>query len=78
MPLAEETGNPRRNVPIATMASIGITGVMTVVVIWGQVIGWGWAALPKLPGSAELPALVIATGSGAWPGGSRCSPCSPR
>jgi amino acid transporter len=60
VPLAEETGNPRRNVPIATMASIAITGVMTVVVIWGQVIGWGWATLPKLPGSAELPALVIA------------------
>jgi amino acid transporter len=60
VPLAEETGNPRRNVPIATMASIAITGVMTVVVIWGQVIGWGWANITKLPGSAELPALVIA------------------
>ncbi len=60
VPLAEETGHPRRNVPIATMASIAITGVMTVVVIWGQVIGWGWANLDKLPTSAELPALVIA------------------
>jgi amino acid transporter len=60
VPLAEETANPRRNVPIATMASIVITGVMTVVVIWGQVIGWGWLNIAKLPGSAELPALVIA------------------
>jgi amino acid transporter len=60
VPLAEETANPRRNVPIATMASIAITGVMTVIVIWGQVIGWGWATLGKLPSSAELPALVIA------------------
>jgi amino acid transporter len=60
VPLAEETANPRRNVPIATMASIVITGVMTVIVIWGQVIGWGWATLGKLPTSAELPALVIA------------------
>jgi amino acid transporter len=33
---------------------------MTVIVIWGQVIGWGWATLGKLPTSAELPALVIA------------------
>jgi amino acid transporter len=60
VPLAEETANPRRNVPIATMASIVITGVMVVVVIWGQVIGWGWAVLGSLPKSAELPALVIA------------------
>jgi amino acid transporter len=59
-PLAEETSNPRRNVPIATMASIAITGVMVVVVIWGQIIGWGWSVLGKLPSSAELPALVIA------------------
>src|SRR6266436_5474513 len=34
VPLAEETASPRRNVPIATMVSIVITGVMTVVVIW--------------------------------------------
>jgi amino acid transporter len=60
VPLAEETANPRRNVPIATMVSIVITGVMTVVVIWGQIIGWGWATLGKLPASPELPALVIA------------------
>ena len=60
VPLAEETDHPRRNVPIATMVSIAITGVMTVVVIWGQVIGWGWLSLSKLPTSSELPALVIA------------------
>ena len=60
VPLAEETASPRRNVPIATMVSIVITGVMTVVVIWGQVIGWGWLNIAKLPASAELPALVIA------------------
>jgi amino acid transporter len=60
VPLAEETANPRRYVPIATMVSIAITGVMTVVVIWGQVIGWGWLTLSKLPTSSELPALVIA------------------
>jgi len=31
-----------------------------VVVIWGQVIGWGVSNLPKLVASPELPALVIA------------------
>jgi amino acid transporter len=67
VPLAEETKNPRRNVSIATMASIAITGVMLVVVIWGQVIGWGTATLGKLPTSSELPALVIA--HRVWGGG---------
>ena len=60
VPLAEETENPRRNVPRATMASIAIIGVMLVVVIWGQVIGWGDTNLGKLITSPELPALVIA------------------
>jgi len=60
VPLAEETQNPRRNVPRAIMASIVIIGVMLVIVIWGQVIGWGINDLPKLASSSELPALVIA------------------
>ena len=60
VPLAEETENPRRNVPRATMASIVIIGLMLVLVIWGQVIGWGVNNLSKLISSPELPALVIA------------------
>ena len=36
VPLAEETENPRRNVPIATMASIVIVGVMLVLVYLGS------------------------------------------
>ena len=60
VPLAEETENPRRNVPRATMASIAIIGLMLVLVIWGQVIGWGVNNLSKLVSSPELPALVIA------------------
>jgi amino acid transporter len=60
VPLAEETENPRRNVPRATMLSIAIIGAMLVIVIWGQVIGWGVNSLNKLIASPELPALVIA------------------
>jgi len=59
-PLAEETQNPRRNIPRAIMASIVIIGLMLILVIWGQIIGWGVDNLTKLPTSAELPALVIA------------------
>jgi amino acid transporter len=60
VPLAEETENPRRNVPLATMLSILIIGIMLVLVIWGQVIGWGTDNIAKLPASEELPALTIA------------------
>ena len=60
VPLAEETENPRKNVPRATMLSIAIIGIMLVIVIWGQVIGWGYKNIAALPGSPELPALVIA------------------
>ena len=69
VPLAEETENPRRNISIATLASIVIVGLMLIVVIWGQVIGWGVDDLTKLTESDELPALVIAhrVWSGAWP-----------
>ena len=59
-PLAEETENPRRNIPRAIMASIVIIGLMLILVIWGQIIGWGVDNLSNLPTSAELPALVVA------------------
>ncbi|MGP0052355.1 MAG: APC family permease, partial [Solirubrobacteraceae bacterium] len=59
-PLAEETDNPKRNIPLATMISIAIIGTMLVLTIWGQVIGWGTEKLPSLISSAEIPALVIA------------------
>jgi amino acid transporter len=60
VPLAEETENPRRNIPRATMASIVIIGLMLILVIWGQIIGWGVNDLSNLTSSSELPALVIA------------------
>src|SRR3984893_8236913 len=60
VPLAEETENPRRNIPRATMASIVIIGLMLILVIWGQIIGWGNDNLANLPSSPELPTLVIA------------------
>lgn len=67
-PLAEETSDPKRNVPLAIMISIAIIGLMLVVVIWGQVIGWGTNGLTKLTSSPEIPALVIARRiwGGAW------------
>ena len=68
VPLAEETENPRRNVPRSIMASILIIGVMLVIAQWGQVIGWGTDDLANLKTSAEVPGLVVAhrVWGGAW------------
>jgi amino acid transporter len=59
VPLAEETENPRRNVPRSIMASILIIGVMLVIAQWGQVVGWGVNDLPNLLKSS-VPAIDIA------------------
>ncbi len=59
-PLAEETRDPRRNVPRATMLSIVLLGVFLVIAYWGQILGWGVNKLKALPGSATLPGLVLA------------------
>ena len=64
-PLAEETANPRRNIPRATMIAIIGLGLFLVVVYWGQIIGWGTAILtgssPKaMVNAPDLPGLGIA------------------
>jgi amino acid transporter len=59
-PLAEETRDPKRNVPRATMLSIALLGVLLVVAYWGQIVGWGVNKVSGIPGSAELPGLVLA------------------
>jgi amino acid transporter len=64
-PLAEETVNPRRNIPRATMIAILALGAFLVIVYWGQIIGWGTSVLtgssPKaLVNSPDLPGLGIA------------------
>jgi amino acid transporter len=67
-PLAEETRDPRRNVPRATMLSIVLLGVFLVIAYWGQIVGWGVDRLSSLPTSPVLPGLVLAHRfwGGAW------------
>ena len=72
-PLAEETVNPRRNIPRATMIAILALGAFLVIVYWGQILGWGTSVLtgssPKaLVNSPDLPGLGIAhrLWGGAW------------
>jgi amino acid transporter len=59
-PLAEETRNPRRNVPRAVMIAITGLGATLVIAYWGQVVGWGTSNLHSLATSVELPGLVLA------------------
>jgi len=59
-PLAEETTNPTRNISRAVIGSIILLGIFLVFVTWALIIGWGTNNIASLPGSAELPAIVIA------------------
>jgi amino acid transporter len=69
IPLAEETSNPRRNIPWAIIGSIVILGALLVVAYWGQLVGWGVNDLKGLVASGPLPAFVIGqrVWGDAWP-----------
>ena len=60
-PLAEETKDPRRNVPRSVLLSIVLIGSFLVIVFWGVITGFGNSA--DAIGEAaktELPALALA------------------
>ena len=58
-PLAEETKDPKRNVPLSVMLSIVIIGSFLVIVFWGVITGFGNDA-EAVATSAVLPALALA------------------
>jgi amino acid transporter len=58
-PLAEESRDPKRNIPRAVLGSIIILGIFLVVVSWGQITGWGTDRLGSFASSSELPAFVL-------------------
>jgi amino acid transporter len=47
-PLAEETREPRRNVPRAMLISLFIVGVFVIFCLWAMMIGWGTAHLSSM------------------------------
>jgi amino acid transporter len=67
-PIAEESENPRRNVPLGIYGSIAILGVLFIVCFWGLLNGWGVDDLAGLTKSSELPPFVLAHRfwHGAW------------
>jgi amino acid transporter len=58
-PLAEETKDPKRNVPLSVMLSIVIIGSFLVIVFWGVITGFGNDA-DAVVNSPVLPALGLA------------------
>jgi amino acid transporter len=66
-PLAEETKDPKRNVPLSVMLSIVIIGSFLVIVFWGVLTGFGNDA-DAVVSSPTLPALALAhrVWGGAW------------
>ena len=59
-PLAEETRDPRRNVPRSVMISIILLGIFLVVTFWGVITGFGVHTVGRLINSPVLPGLAIA------------------
>lgn len=59
-PLAEESENPRRNLPRAMLISILVAGVFLVLGAWGLLVGWGTNDLASFIASRENPTFVLA------------------
>ena len=59
-PLAEETTNPKRNVPLSVILSITLIGLFLVFVFYGLITGFGVNDVSQVTASSELPALALA------------------
>ena len=68
-PLAEETKDPKRNVPRSVLLSIIILGVFLVFTYWGVITGFGVNNIKGIVTSPDLPGLALARnlwGGGWW------------
>ncbi len=59
-PLAEETVNPRRNIPWSIIGSLSLMGVFFLFCTWGIIVGWGTLNIGTLISSTDNPAFVLA------------------
>jgi amino acid transporter len=67
-PMAEESKNPRRNVPIGLVGSVVILMIYFVFVTWGYLVGIGTHKVGSIPTAAAFPVATLAqrVWSGAW------------
>jgi amino acid transporter len=67
-PLAEESKNPKRNVPIGLVGSVIILMIYFVFVTWGYLVGIGVNKTGTIPSALAFPVATMAqrVWSGAW------------
>ncbi|MEW6237551.1 MAG: APC family permease [Candidatus Omnitrophota bacterium] len=67
-PLAEESENPRKNLPKAIIGSILLTGAFYLFCSWALLVGWGTNDLKAFIDCKESPTFVLARKlwGGAW------------
>ncbi len=59
-PMAEETEDPRKNVPRALIGSVVLFGIFIVIVQWGVMSGWGTNDYKALATASPLPGIQLA------------------
>ena len=67
-PLAEESKNPKRNVPIGLVGSVVILTIYFVFVTWGYLVGIGVSKVSSIPTATAFPVATMAqrVWGGAW------------
>jgi amino acid transporter len=68
-PLAEETRDPKRNVPRSVILAIVILGVFLVCTYWGVMTGFGVDNIAGIQKSPDLPGLPLPAICGVAAGG---------
>src|SRR5262249_29324673 len=66
-PLAEESKNPKRNVPIGLVGSVIVLMIYFVFVTWGYLVGVGVSKTGTIPTAAAFPVATLA--QRGWGGG---------
>jgi len=67
-PLAEESKNPKRNVPIGLVGSVVVLMIYFVFVTWGYLVGIGVDKVAGIPTASAFPVATLAqrVWGGAW------------
>ena len=67
-PMAEESKNPKRNVPIGLVGSVVILTMYFVFVTWGYLVGIGVSKVGSIPTASAFPVATMAqrVWGGAW------------
>ncbi len=67
-PLAEESKNPKRNVPIGLVGSVIVLTIYFVFVTWGYLVGIGVSKVGSIPTATAFPVATMAqrVWGGAW------------